>query len=142
MLGGILLLALVIFGICILFGIGKTENFYKFVIWLIAGPILLAIGFKGVIWFWFELPFWAQLLAILVAPFLVSALIRRLFPNAKWLAVVQDVLIGTLVSIVLFPFRFIWRAGRLLGERERTAARLETNRPVVGSRPPFDERRS
>ena len=125
MVGGILLLAVVIFSISVLFGKGKVENYYKFLIWLIFA-----------LWFWLGLPLWIQILSILLVPFLVSALLRIMFPKAKWLQGLQAIIFQTLIYSVTFPFRFLWRAGIFLLQRERRAVQLNPHRPVVGNRPP------
>ena len=52
MIGGILLLGIAVFGLMVLFGKGKPENYYKFLIWLIFAPVLLAIGYNHALWFW------------------------------------------------------------------------------------------
>lgn len=137
MIGGILLLAIVVFGLGILFGKGKVENYYKFLIWLIFAPVLFAIGFNHMVWFWLGLPLWAQILGVLLAPFLVWSLLRLLLPNAKWLQDLQALIFQTVLYAITFPVRLLWRAGRLILERERHRVRLNAYRPVVGSRPPI-----
>lgn len=137
MVGGILLLVIVIFGISLMFGKGKVENYFKFLIWLIVTPILISIGFNHFLWFWYDLPFWTQISLILVLPFLVSALLRAMFPKAKWLQVLQTTIFQTLIYIVAFPFRLVWRTGRLISQKESQTVRLNPYPPVVGGRPPL-----
>lgn len=142
MIGGILLLAITIYGISVLFGQGKVENYYKFLIWLITAPLLLAIGYNHALWFWLQLPQWMQILSFLLVPFFVSSLLRLAFPKAKWLQGLQTVVFQTLIYVVTFPLRFIWRAGRFFSQQERRTQRLNPYRPVVGGRPPVrNERR-
>ncbi len=136
-LSSILLLGLVIFGLQVLFGRQDAGKIYPFMILLIAGPILLSIGLSHSIWFWEGLPFWAQVITIIILPFLVMAVIRRFLPNSALLDRLQGVAFDTLVYIVTFPFRFIWRSARLILRRERRPSRLNPNRPVVGGRPPL-----
>lgn len=76
MLGALLLLAIVVFGLLIMFGKAEPDRYYKFLIFLIIGPILLSIGFNHLIWFWLGLPLWAQVIGILLLPFLISATLR------------------------------------------------------------------
>jgi hypothetical protein len=137
MLGALLLLAIVVFGLLIMFGKAEPDRYYKFLIFLIIGPILLSIGFNHLIWFWLGLPLWAQVIGILLLPFFISAALRTVFPNAKWLQQTQAVLFQTLVYLVTFPLRLIWRAGRMIFERERHAVRLNPHSPVVGGRAPI-----
>lgn len=136
-MGGILLLIIAVFGISIMFGKGKIENYYKFLIWLIFAPLLLAIGYNHALWFWATLPLGIQAISILLVPFFASALIRLMFPKAKWLQTLQTTAFQTLIYLVTFPFRFIWRAGQFFLERERPAQRLNPHRPVIGARPPL-----
>jgi hypothetical protein len=88
------------------------------------------------VWFWLGLPLWAQVIGILLLPFFFSAILRIVFPNAKWLQQTQAILFQTLVYLVTFPVRLLWRAGRLIFERERNAVRLNPYNPVVGGRAP------
>lgn len=141
MIGGILLLAIVIFGISIMFGKGKVENFYKFLVWLIVAPFLLAIGYNHLVWFWLNLPLWIQILSVLLIPFFVSAILKLMFPKAKWLNNLQAAVFQALIYIVTFPIRFLWRAGQFLFERERRTQRLNPYHPVVGTRPPLQNER-
>lgn len=142
MIGGILLLGIAIFGLMVLFGQGKPENYYKFLIWLIFAPLLLAIGYRHALWFWFGLPLWIQVLSFLLVPFLIGAIFRLLFPKAKWLQAIQAVAFQTLIYAVTFPVRFLWRAGGFFFRRERRQVqRLNPYRPVVGGRPPLQNER-
>lgn len=141
MIGGILLLGIAVFGLMVLFGQGKPENYYKFLIWLIFAPLLLAIGYSHALWFWFGLPLWMQLLSVLLVPFFVSAILRLMLPKAKWLQGLQTAVFQTLIYAVTFPFRFVWRAGQFFFQRERRAQRLNPYRPVVGGRPPLQNER-
>jgi hypothetical protein len=137
MISGILLLAIVIFGLQVLFGARKPENYYKFLIFLIVAPILLAIGANHAIWLWSGLPLWMQVASILLLPFLISALLRVLLPNARWASTLQDILFNTGIYLVTFPIRFLWRAARFVLNRERQPnVRFNPYRPVVGTRPP------
>lgn len=141
MIGGILLLIIAVFGISIMFGKGKVGNYYKFLIWLIFAPLLLAIGYNHALWFWLGLPLWMQVLSLLLVPFFVSAVLRLMFPKAKWLQALQTAIFQTLIYVVTFPFRFLWRAGQFFFERERPPQRLNPYRPVVGGRPPLQNER-
>jgi len=141
MIGGILLLAITVFGLMVLFGKGKPENYYKFLIWLIFAPILLAIGYNHALWFWLGLPLGMQILSILLVPFLAAAIFRLMFPKAKWLQALQTAVFQTLIYAATFPLRFVWRAGRFIFQRERQTQRLNPYRPVVGGRPPLQNER-
>lgn len=141
MIGGILLLAIAVFGIRILFGQGKPESYYKFLIWLIFAPVLLAIGYHHALWFWLGLPLLMQVLCILLIPFIFSAILKLMFPKAKWLQDLQSVLFQSLIYIVTFPLRFLWRAGQFFFQRERPPQRLNPHRSVIGARPPLQNER-
>lgn len=142
MIGGILLLAIAIFGLMVLFGKAKPEQLFKLAIILIFAPLLLAIGYNHALWFWLGLPLWMQIFSILLIPFFVSAVLKLLFPKAKWLQDLQTAIFQTLIYAVTFPFRFLWRAGQFFFQRERRPAqRLNPNRPVVGTRPPLQNER-
>lgn len=136
-LGMILLLGLAVFGLQVLFGRQDSGKIYPFLILLIAGPILLSIGLSHSLWFWDGLPLWAQVIVIIILPFLVMAVIRRFLPKSAALDRVQAVAFDTLVYIVTFPIRLLWRSGQLVLRRERRPARLNIDRPVVGGRPPL-----
>lgn len=136
-LGGILLLGLVIFGLQVLFGRQDASKIYPFLILLIVGPILLSIGLSHSIWFWEGLPLWAQVVTIVILPFLVMAVIRRFLPKSAALDRLQGAAFDTLVYMVTFPVRLLWRSAQLVLRRERRPARLNPNRPVVGGRPPL-----
>lgn len=141
MVGGVLLLGIAIFGLMVLFGKGKPENYYKFLIWLSFAPLLLAIGYSHALWFWFGLSLWMQIFSILLVPFFVSAILRLMFPKAKWLQGLQTAVFQTLIYAITFPFRFLWRAGQFFFQRERHPQRLNPYRPVVGGRPPLQNER-
>ncbi|MGI8467325.1 MAG: hypothetical protein ACR2N3_02625 [Pyrinomonadaceae bacterium] len=141
MVGEILLLAIAILGISILSGKGKAENYYKFLIWLILAPILSAIGFNYVSRFWYGLPLWMQVLCFLLVPFIFSALLRLICPKTKWLQGLQTVIFQTLIYVVTFPLRFLWRLSRFFLQQERRAQKLNPYRPVVGGRPPIQNER-
>lgn len=138
MIGGILLLGIAIFGLMVLFGQADAKQYYRFLIFLIIAPVLLAIGFNHVVWFWAGLPLWAQILGLLALPFLLSAVLRQLFPKSKWIGEMQALLFQMLIYIITFPVRLLWRAGRLIFLRERNNVRLNPYRPVVGGQPPID----
>lgn len=141
MIGGILLLAVAVFGLLVLFGKGKPENYYEFLIWLIFAPVLLAIGSNHALWFCFTLPLRTRVLSLLLAPFFVSAILKLLFPRAKWLQNLQAIIFQLLIHTVTFPLRFLWRAGKLLLQRERRTVRLNPYRPIVGGRVPLQNER-
>jgi FlaA1/EpsC-like NDP-sugar epimerase len=141
MAGEVLLIAIAVFGISILFGQGEVEKYYKFLIWLIIAPLLLAIGCNHAVWFFLQLPLWMRILSILLVPFFVSALLRLLFPKAKWLQGLQTVVFQTLIFAVTFPLRFVWRAGQFFFRRESRTQKLNPYRPVVGGRPPLENQR-
>ena len=136
MISAFLFLIILIVGVQILFGAGKVENYYKFLIWLILGPVALAIGFNHALWFWYGLPFWAQALSVVLLPFFASAFLRMLFPKAAWVKSLQSVLIDSLVYAVTFPLRFLFRATRLVSSREGRKIELNPLRPAAGRRPP------
>lgn len=136
-IGAILLLGLMIFGLQVLFGRQDASKIYPFLILLIVGPILLSIGLSHSIWFWEGLPLWAQVITFLILPFLLMAVIRRFLPKSAALDRAQGVAFDTLVYIVTFPVRLLWRSGQLILRRERRPARLNPRRPVVGGRPPL-----
>ncbi|MBK8464955.1 MAG: hypothetical protein IPL32_03915 [Chloracidobacterium sp.] len=141
MIGGILLLAIVVFGLQILFGHGKPENFVKLLIWLVFAPILISIGYNHLLWLWSGLPFWAQLLSLALIPFILVAILKMAFPKAAWLNGLLSILYDTLVFAVTFPFRFVFRAVGFIFRRERQRTPLERYRPVVGGRPPIQNLR-
>lgn len=137
MVGGILLLGIAIFGLLIMFGKARAEQFYKFIIFLILGPVLLGVGINHVLWFWYGMPLWSQILSILLAPFLLSALLQLLLPKAAWLGRLQAVLFESFVYAAAFPFRLLWRSVKFAFNQERQQTKLNPNRPVVGGRPPM-----
>lgn len=136
MTGAILMLGIVVFGLLIIFGQADVNRFYKLVIFLIAGPILVSIALGHIQWFWEGLPGWGQLVALMTAPFLLAAVLKAFFPRPGLIGQVFQVLFDTVVYAVTFPFRLVWRSGRLLFGRERHHVRLDPRRSVVGGRPP------
>lgn len=136
-IGAILLLGLVVFGLQVLFGRQDAGRLYPFLILLTIGPILLSIGLSHSIWFWQGLPLWSQVITVLIIPFLVIAVIRRFLPRSAALDRVQGVAFDTLVYLVTFPIRLLWRSGQFILRRERRPVRLNPRRPVVGGRPPL-----
>lgn len=137
MIGAIILLGIAIFGLSVLFGKNKPDQLYQFLIWLIFAPILLAIGYNHALWFWFDLPLWLQILSILLIPFMISVILKLIFPKAKWIQSLQTTIFQTLIYSATFPFRFLWRSAQFLLQRERRPQRLNPIRPVVGARPPL-----
>ena len=141
MIDWVLLTAILVFGISVLFGSGKVENYYKFLILLIIAPILLNIGYNHALWFWLGLPLWMRILSVLLMPLFASAILKLMFPKAKWIQLLQVAIFQTLIYTATFPLRFVWRAGRFFLRRERRAQRLNSYRPVVGGRPPLENER-
>ncbi len=135
--GAILLLGLAIFGLQVLFGRQDAGKIYPFLILLIVGPILLSIGLSHSIWFWDRLPLWAQVITVILLPFILLAVLRRFLPKSAAFDRVQAVAFDTLVYVVTFPVRLLWRSGQFILRRERRPARLNPRRPVVGGRPPL-----
>ncbi len=140
MLGGFLILAVIVFGFSIMLGV-KVEKFYKLLLWLVFAPLLIDAAYCGFIWTWQSAPLWMQILSVLLLPFFISALLKRIFPKAKWLQALQAVIFHTLIYTVTFPFRFLWRAGKFLLQRERQTIRLNPYHPVVGGRVPLQNER-
>ncbi len=140
-IGAILLLGLLVFGLQVLFGRADAGKSYPFLILLIVGPILLSIGLSHSLWLWEGLPLWAQVVTIIALPFLVMAVLRRFLPKSAALDRAQDVAFDMLIYIVTFPIRLVWRSGQLILRRERRAVRLNVNRPAVGGRPPLADYR-
>ncbi|CAN5296033.1 hypothetical protein BH20ACI2_BH20ACI2_02120 [soil metagenome] len=141
MIGAILFLAILVFGMQILFGAGKVENYYKFLVWLIVAPILLAIGCNHALWFWYSLPFWMQVVGVFLIPFLALALLRQIFPKVSWLKSLPALVLELLIYLVSFPFRVLFRATKFTVGRERHRTKLNPYRAVVGSRPPVNRER-
>ena len=142
MAGTILMIGIAIFGLLIMFGRADVNRFYKLVIFLIAGPILLGIAISHIGWFWAGLPAWGQVAAVFAAPFLFAAVLKALFPGDRMLGRALDILFDSLVYMVTFPMRLIWRSGRHVARRERRPLHLDPRRSVVGGRPPVTSRDS
>lgn len=141
MIGGILLLGIAIFGLLVLFGQAKPEQIFKLAIILIFAPVLLAIGYNHAIWFWLGLPLWMQIISVLLIPFLVPAILKIIFPGARWLQDLQSIIFQTLIYAATFPFRLLFRSGQYFFQRERRNQRLNPYRPVIGGRPPLENER-
>lgn len=133
-------MAIAIFGLNVLFGKGKIEDYFKFVVWLIFAPVLLAVGINHVEWFWLGLPLWAQVLTVLFAPFFIMAVLHHLFPKAKWLRGLFEAVFQSLIYFITFPVRFVWRAGEFFLQKERRISQLDSRRAAVGSKPPLKDR--
>lgn len=139
MLETLLILAIIVFGFVIMLG-GKTENFSKLLLWLVFAPILIEIAYFCLAQAW-NTAAWVQFLIILLLPFFIAALLRVMFPKAKWLAFLQTIIFQTLIYFVTFPFRFLWRAGQFFVRRERHVQRLDPHRSFVGGSPPVIKER-
>ena len=135
--GAILMLGIAIFGLLIIFGQAEVSRFYKLVIFLIAGPILLGIAISNIGWYWEGLSGWGQVGAICAAPFLFAAVLKALFPGNRIIAQTLGVLFDAFIYMVTFPVRVLWRSARHVARRERHPLRLDPRRSVVGGRPPF-----
>lgn len=138
MLGSILIIAIVLFGFSIMIG-GKGENLHKFLIWLVLGPFLVGFMYCTVFSWWTVAPLWVQILSVLLVLALLAALLRVIFPKAKWLDGLLESIMQILIYLVTFPFRLIWRSGRFAFQKERQIYRLDPYRPVVGGRPPLED---
>ena len=141
MIGGILLIILALFGISIIFGKAKLEQFYKFVLFLIFAPLLLAVGVNHVLWLWSGLPFWMQALGILLLPFLLLSVLHAIFPKSSLVHLITDWLWDVLMFFLTFPIRLLYRGGRLIVQRERRPQRLAPHQTVVGRQPPLAQPR-
>lgn len=133
------MLAIVLFGLSVLFGKGKIDDYNKFLIWLIIAPVLLSIGLNHVLWLWYGLPPWVQVLTVFLAPFLIMVVLCYLFPKAKWLSGLFEVVFQFLIYLITFPVRFVWRAWSFFLQKERHISQIESHRAVVGSRPPLKD---
>ena len=137
MLGGVLLLALVAFGLSWLFGFGRPERFVKFVVWLVFGPLLLGLLYSEWLGFYSDAPILIRLIVWVGLPFVILLSLRFLFPNSPYFRRASEVIWDFFVFFLTFPLRLIWRSGRQISERERHRMRLERYRPAVGGRPPL-----
>lgn len=140
MAGMILFLVIAIFGVAVLFGQGKAENFYKLFVFLIVGPVLAAVGWNHALWFYYGLPLWAQIVCLTLLPFLILAALPVLLPKGAWFNSILGHLFDSLAFVLAFPFRIFFRAARLLAN-ERRRPSLDPFRPTVGNRPPLEEPR-
>jgi len=136
-IGAILLCGILVFGLLLLFGQADARNLYKFLIFLIVGPVLLSIGFSHTASFVDGLPFWLKILVVILAPFIVLAVVRIAFPGKKWPEQMLSVTFQALIYLISFPFRLLWRTGAYLFQQERRSNRLNRYRPVVGGGPPL-----
>lgn len=139
MIGGFLLLAIAVFGLSVLFGKGKIEDYLKFAVWLIFAPVLFAIGINHVEWLWLGLPLWMQVLTVLLAPFFAMGVLLYFFPKAKWLRGLLEAVFQFLIYLITFPVRLVWRAGKFLLQKERSVSQLDSHKAVVGSKPPLKD---
>ena len=141
MMGGILLIALAVFGLSWLFGFGKPERFVKFIIWLVFGPVLLSLLYSEWLSFFFEFPFIAKAGFLVAIPFLLLFALKLFFPNSTQIRSITDFIWNLLVFLLTFPFRLFWRSSKQISERERNRIRLQRYRPVVGGRAPLRNKR-
>lgn len=137
MITGILLLALVIFGLSWLFGFGRPDRLVKFIIWLLLGPLLLGLFYNEWLNFYLELPLIGQVIIIVAVPFFLLFALRVLFPASSGVSATTNVLWDLVVFIFTFPARLVWRSGRHITDKERNRIRLQRNRPEVGRQPPL-----
>lgn len=132
-----LLLAFIIVGFCTMFGYLKSDSIYKVLIWLIVGPLLLWFIYNEWTQFYAHLPWWWQVVSLILLPFVLLALLRFFLPKSAWITRLQQAIFDALVFCLTFPIRLVWRAGRQIIDRERHRIRLQRHRPAVGGRPPL-----
>ena len=120
MIGGILLIALVVFGLSWLFGFGKPERFVKFIVWLLFGPVLLGLLYSEWLGFYFDLPLIAKAILLIAIPFLLLFALRLFFPNSPQIRSITDFIWSLLVFLLTFPVRLFWRSGRQISDREQS----------------------
>lgn len=137
MLGGIILLLLVFGGLGIMFGYTEPKRIVQYLIWLIVGPVLIGIALNEWFGFYSSLSWVAKLLFIVALPFILLLILRTILPKSALVRSITDVLWNALVFAFTFPFRLLFRSGRLISQRERTRIRLAANQTVVGRRPPL-----
>jgi hypothetical protein len=137
MFGGVLLLALVVFGLSWLFGFGKPERFVKFIVWLIFGPVLLGLLYSEWLSFYSDATFLVKVIIWVGVLFVILLSLRFLFPSSPYFRRMSETIWDFVVFFLTFPFRLIWRSGRQVSEGERNRARLQRYRPAVGGRPPL-----
>lgn len=137
MISGILLIALVVFGLSWLFGFGKPERFVKFIVWLLFGPVLLGLLYTEWLSFYFDMPLMAKAVLLIAIPFLLLFALRLFFPNSPQIRTITDFIWSLLVFLLTFPARLFWRSGRQISDRESNRIRLQRYRPAVGGRPPL-----
>lgn len=137
---GILLLAVIIFGFSLMLGKGKIENFFKFLILLLIAPVLITFGIDYLRCSYNSLPLWMQIISILLIPLLLLALLRLAFPKVGGLQKLQTLIFEALVFAFTFPFRFLWRSGRFIFQKEGRTTRLNPHRAAVGNKPPVVNR--
>jgi hypothetical protein len=140
-MGGVLLLAICVFGLLVLFGKADSNRFYKFLIFLIVAPILVSIGISHLAWFWDGSSITTKILLILALPIIVLTLPRMFLPKAWGVDGLLGGLFQAAVSIISFPLRLVWRVAAYVFGHERRSVPLDRYRPAVGTRPPVLERR-
>jgi hypothetical protein len=134
-MGGLLLLALVVTGLGVLFGLVKPQRLAGFFAWLIFGPLLICLAYNEWLTAYRGLPPLLQLLTLVLLPFALLLILHIMLPKATWVRRLNEILFDLLVFFATFPFRFLWRAAQLVASRERHPVRLEPHQPVVGHRP-------
>lgn len=137
MITGILLLSLMIFALSWLFGLGKPERLLKLIVWLIFGPLLLALLYNEWLSFFSGLPLAGQIALVIAVPFFLLFALTVMFPGSRGVSITVDVLWNFLIFLLTFPARLLWRSGRQIADRERNRIRLQRNLPIVGGRPPL-----
>ena len=136
MLSNFLILAVIAFGFSLMLGV-KAEKFYKLLFWFIFTPLFTGIAYCSFLWLWQSAPVLMQILCVLLVPFFISALLRAAFPKTRWIQALQAVVFQTLIYAATFPFRFLWRAGSFLLQKERRTVRLNQYHAAVGVKPPI-----
>lgn len=138
-MGALLLLAVCIFGVLVLFGKGDTDRYYKFLIFLIVGPILASIALSHVEWYWDDLSLSTKGAILLLTPFLIAALARGLLPRSLGLDKGIEAVFSAAVTLISFPIRLLWRVVSFVFVRERHSVPLDRYQPTIGTRPPMIE---
>lgn len=103
----ILLLVVLVYGLLVMFGLAKASNFFRIILILLFGPLLLLVAVTQLATVLGTLPAAPKIVLILVSPLILMVLLYYLFPKASWSKQLQNAIYNGYKAVLITPFRWL-----------------------------------
>lgn len=100
----ILLLVVLVYGLLVMFGLAKASNFFRIILILLFGPLLLLVAVTQLATVLGTLPAAPKIVLILVSPLILMVLLYYLFPKASWSKQLQNAICNGYKAVLITSF--------------------------------------